>query len=42
MQAAIVTWPLHGLMVSHKIYMVQGTEDVPLVMGIGLSLHCRE
>ena len=42
MQATIVTWPLHGLMFSHKIYMMQGTEDVPLVMGVGLSLHCCE
>ena len=42
LQAAIVTWPLHGLMFFHKIHMMQGTEDVLVVMGVGLSLHCCE
>lgn len=33
---------MHGLMVFHKIHMMQGTEDVLVVMGTGLSLHCCE
>ena len=40
-RAAIVTWRLHCLLL-HEIYMVQGTEDVLVVMDVGLSLHCCE
>lgn len=33
---------MHRLMFFHKMHMVQGTEDVPVVVGVGLSLHCCE